>query len=120
MAKEQITEITDWIYENFKTIKEIFYFIIVVTMGAFTKIINEIKKGTKPTFSWFISEGIISFFVAITVYAVFDQFLQVNKLFSYVMCAWGGSFSNLFTEKFKDLITSFFDYLKVWLKTKLS
>lgn len=117
MAKEQII---DWVSENFKTIKEIFYFIIVVTMGAFTKIIDEIKKGAKPSFAWFVSEGIISFFVAISVYAVFDQFLQVNKLFSYVMCAWGGSFSNLFTDRMKDLITSLFDYVKIWIKTKFS
>lgn len=117
MAKEQIT---DWIFDNFKTIKEIFYFIIVVTMGAFTKIINEIKKGAKPSFSWFLSEGIISFFVAVSVYAVFDQFLHVNKLFSYITCAWGGSFSNLFTDRIKDLINSIFDYVKIWIKTKLS
>lgn len=113
-------ETTEWLMTNSKQIKEILLFIIVVTMGTITKMIAAIKKGTKFTFTWLISELIISFFVAITVYAVFDQFLEVNKLFSFTMCAWSGHFSSTFQEKGKELVASIFDYLKIWIKTKLT
>lgn len=117
MAKSELIE---WFFENLKQIKEIFYFIIVVTMGAITKMITAIRKGVKFTLTWLISELIMSFFVALTVYALFDQFLQVNKLFSFMMCAWSGSFSSTFQERARDLLSSLFDYLKIWLKTKLT
>lgn len=113
-------EITEWLLTNSKQVKEVLLFIIVVTMGTITKMIAAIRKGTKFTFSWLISELIMSFFVAITVYAVFDQFLEVNKLFSFMMCAWSGTFSSTFQEKGKDLITAIFDYIKIWIKIKLT
>jgi diacylglycerol kinase family enzyme len=117
MAKEQITE---WLLTNSKQVKEVLLFIFIVTMGAIAKMINAVRKGTKFTFSWLISELIMSFFVAITVYAVFDQFLEVNKFFSFTMCAWSGTFSTTFQEKGKELVTAIFDYLKIWIKTKLT
>lgn len=117
MAKAEIAE---WLLTNSKQLKEVFLFIIVVTMGTITKMITAIRKGTKFTISWLVSELIMSFFVAITVYAVFDQFLEVNKLFSFMMCAWSGTFSSTFQEKGKDLVISIFDSLKIWIKTKLT
>ena len=117
MAKE---EITSWLVHNSKQVKEFFLFVIVVTMGAIVKMITAIRKGSQFTIAWLFSELIMSFFVALTVYAVFDQFLQVNKLFSFMMCAWSGTFSSLFQEKGKDLFTSIFDYIKIWFKTKLT
>jgi hypothetical protein len=117
MAKEQTI---NWLIENSKQLKELFLFIFVVTMGTITKMIVAIRKGTKFTFVWLISELIMSFFVAITVYAVFDQFFAVNKLFSYTMCAWSGTFSTTFHEKVKDLIVSIFDFVKIWIKIKLT
>lgn len=117
MAKE---ELTNWIMSNGKQLKEILLFVTVVTMGAVTKMIVAIRKGTKFTISWLVSELLMSFFVAITVYAVFDQFLAVNKLFSFMMCAWSGTFSSAFHEKVKDLLSSIFDYIKVWIKIKLT
>lgn len=78
-----------------------------------------VRKGTKFTIGWFFGELIMSFFVAITVYAIFDQFLQVDKLFSYTMCAWCGTFSTAFHEKVKDFMESIFDVLKMWIKIKI-
>jgi len=117
MAK---TEIIEWLLQNSKQVKEVFLFIIVVTMGTITKMIIAVRKGTKFTISWLVSELVMSFFVALTVYAVFDQFLAVNKLFSFMMCAWSGTFSTSFHEKAKDLLAAIFDYLKIWIKTKLT
>jgi hypothetical protein len=117
MAK---TEITEWLLHNSKQLKELFLFIFVVTMGTITKMIVAIRKGSKFTFAWLLSELIMSFFVAISVYAVFDQFFAVNKLFSYTMCAWSGSFSSTVHEKVKDLLESIFDYIKIWIKTRLT
>lgn len=117
MAKEQITE---WLIANSRQIKEVLLFIIVVTMGTITKMIVAIRKGTKFTITWLVSELIMSFFVAITVYAVFDQFLAVNKLFSFMMCAWSGTFSSTFLEKGKELLSSIFDYIKIWFKIRLT
>lgn len=117
MAKEQIT---DWLIANSRQIKEILLFVIVVTMGTITKMIAAIRNGSKFTLAWLVSELIMSFFVAITVYAVFDQFLAVNKLFSFMMCAWSGTFSSTFLEKGKELLSSIFDYIKIWFKMKLT
>jgi hypothetical protein len=113
-------ELAGWFLHNSKQLKELFLFIFVVTMGTITKMIVAIRKGTKFTFAWLISELIMSFFVAVTVYAIFDQFFAVNKLFSYTMCAWSGTFSTTFHEKVKDLLVSIFDYLKIWIKIKLT
>jgi hypothetical protein len=113
-------ETTDWLVQNAKEIKEIVLFTVVVTFGSITKMITAIRNGTKFTMAWLVSELIMSFFVAITVYAIFDQFLQVNKLFSFMMCAWSGTFSNIFQDKGKELLTSIFDYIKIWIKIKLT
>lgn len=119
MAKEQIIEITEWICANVKHIKELIVFGFVVVLGVIVKIIIAMKKGTKFTVAWFFSELVMSFFVAITVYAFFDQFLQVNKLFSYMMCAWCGTFSTLFHEKLKDFMEFIFETLKNWIRIKV-
>lgn len=117
MAKRETTE---WIINNSKELKEIILFIAVVTMGTITKMISAMKKGAKFTILWLTSELVMSFFVALTVYAIFDQFLQVNKFFSFMVCAWSGTFSNIFQEKGKELLVSIFDYIKIWIKIKLT
>lgn len=89
-------------------------------MGAITKMITAIRKGSKFTLGWLVSELVMSFFVALTVYAIFDQFLAVNKLFSFMMCAWSGTFSGIFQEKGKELLSSIFDYIKIWIKVRLT
>ena len=83
------------------------------------KVYIAINRGKKPTLSWFLAEAIVSFFVAFSVYVVCDQFLNVNKMFTYVICAWGGSLSTLIHSEVEELISSFFDVLKVLLKSKL-
>lgn len=119
MAKEQIIHITEWLCANIKHIKELFIFGFVVTLGTMAKVVVAMRKGTVFTAGWFFSELVMSFFVAITVYAVFDQFLEVDPLFSYTMCAWCGTFSTAFHDKLRDFMESIFDFLKSWVKTRL-
>ncbi len=112
MKNTILTEIKHW--------QDYALFILVVLVGIFTKTYNAIQKGKKPTISWFLAEGIVSFFVAFSVYAVCDQFFHLNKIFTYVICAWGGSLSTLIHSEVEELISSFFDGLKKLIKTKLT
>lgn len=108
------------ILHTLKYFKDYFLFFFIVLAGVFTKITPAIQKGKKPTFKWFLSEAIVSFFVAFSVYAVFDQFLHFDKMFTYMVCAWCGSKSTLFQSKVEELIAVIFDGLKIFIKTKLS
>ncbi|MFE3847144.1 hypothetical protein ACFX5D_04075 [Flavobacterium sp. LB3P45] len=101
-------------------LKDYFLFCLVVFAGVFTKTYNAVKKGKKPSLSWFLAEAIVSFFVAVSVYAVCDQYLNLNKMFTYVICAWGGSLSTLIHSEVEELISSFFESLKKLIKTKLT
>ena len=65
---------------SIKEYQDYFLFLIVVLAGVFTKVYNAISKGKKPRLSWFLAEGIMSFFVAFSVYAVCDQYLNLNKI----------------------------------------
>lgn len=107
------------IINELKYYQDYFLFLIVVLAGVFTKIYIAIQKGKKPRLSWFLAEAIISFFVAFSVYALCDQYLNINKMFTYVMCAWGGSLSTLIHSEVEELISSLFDNLKTMLKLKM-
>ena len=109
----------DTLLNNFKYFQDHFLFLLLLLAGIFTKVYIAINRGKKPTLSWFLAEAIVSFFVAFSVYVVCDQFLNVNKMFTYVICAWGGSLSTLIHSEVEELISSFFDVLKVLLKSKL-
>ncbi len=104
--------------ESLEFIKDIAFFTAFVILGAMAKVIKEKEKtGKKVTARWFITEAIMSFFVAVIVYAVFDQFLSLNKFFTFAMCALGGSFSTVFHQKIEDLIGVVFDAIKNKVQT---
>jgi hypothetical protein len=103
---------------NFKYYQDHVLFLLLLLAGIFTKIYFAINRGKKPTVSWFLAEAIVSLFVAFSAYVVCDQFLNLNKAVTYVICAWGGSLSTLIHSEVEELISSFFDVLKVLLKTK--
>ncbi|MEO8239236.1 MAG: hypothetical protein ABI576_14115 [Flavobacterium sp.] len=109
----------DTFLNNLKYYQDYIIFLFLVLAGIFTKIYIAMGKGKKPTLSWFLAEAIVSFFVAVSVYVVCDQFLSVNKMFTYVICAWGGSLSTLIHSEVEELISNLFDILKVLLKSKL-
>lgn len=105
---------------DLKYYQDYFLFLLVVMAGVFTKIYLAIQKGKKPTWKWFVAEALVSFFVAFSVYAIFDQFLHFNKMFTYMVCAWGGSMSTLLHGKVEELISSIFDSLKEFFNKKLT
>ena len=118
--KSQIINHLKDLLSDLKYYSDYFLFLIVVLAGVFTKVYLAIQKGKKPSLKWFLAEALISFFVAFSVYAVFDQFLHCNKLFTYMVCAWGGSMSTLLHSKMEELISSIFDSLKQFFKEKLT
>jgi hypothetical protein len=108
------------IIDNIKYYQDYILFLLVLLAGIFTKTYNAVKKGKKPTLSWFLAEAIVSLFVAFSVYAVCDQYFNLNKMFTYGLCAWGGAKSTLIHSKVEELISSFFDNLKNLIKSKLT
>lgn len=106
--------------EIFNDYQEVISFTAVVFMGIFMKFYHAYQKGKKLTCFWFISEAIMSVFVALTVYAIFDQWLHLNQLLTYIICAWAGSFSTVFHKKAEELLSAAFDGLKEKIKRKLS
>ncbi|KLT67933.1 MULTISPECIES: hypothetical protein [unclassified Flavobacterium] len=104
------------IIDELKYYQDYFLFLIVVLAGVFMKIYIAVQKGKTPRLSWFLAEAVISFFVAFSVYTVCDQYLSINKMLTYVICAWGGSLSTLIHSKVEELISSFFDSLKLKIK----
>ncbi|WP_133063005.1 hypothetical protein [Flavobacterium aquatile] len=108
----------EWITIHSKQILDFFLFLIIVIMGAIVKIIKQVKQGVKASWKWFLAEAIVSVFVALLVYGFFDQFLHFNKLFTYMVCAWCGSFSTIFHKRMEDLLGAFFDKLKQLINEK--
>jgi len=103
--------------ETIALLKDIVLFICFVIPGAIYKMIYEnMKTGKKLTLKWALAEMFITVFVAAIVWAVFDQFLDFNKFFTFAMCSLGGSFSTIFHPKIEDLIGSFFDVVKAKFK----
>ncbi|WP_281238161.1 hypothetical protein [Flavobacterium praedii] len=108
----------DTIIQITKYFGDYLVFILLVLSGLVVKIHFALKKGKAPSFKWFLAEAVVSFFVAFSVYAVFDQFLQCNKPFTYIACAWGGSMSTMLHDKVEDLISEIFFILKILIKSK--
>ena len=104
-------------YETYKTeINEGMLFSGFVMFGVIVKTIRAIQKGSKLSFAWFFSEALISFFIALFVYAVVDQFFQLKPFFTCALCALLGSFSTILNKKLEELIESIFDNIKLALK----
>lgn len=106
-----------WLLKNIIEIKDLATFLIIVLMGVFIKFFNLKKQGVILTLKWLIAEGLMSLFVAFTVWAVFDQFFQFKKMFVYVICAWSGSLSTVFHKRIEMLINTAFDVVANYLKT---
>lgn len=104
-------------YETYKTeIDEGMLFSGFVMFGVIVKLIRAIQKGSKLSFAWFFSEALISFFIALIVYAVMDQFFMLKPFFTCALCALLGSFSTILNKKLEELIEAFFDSAKNALK----
>lgn len=118
MERDQVTKVIEWLSDTITEAKELLVFVLIVVLGTAAKIVVAMRKGTKFTTAWLISELIMSFFVAITVYSVLHQFLELNELFCFTICAWCGTFSTAFHERLRDFMEFIFDTLKTWIKIR--
>ena len=110
----------DFYFQAIRYLQDYLLFFVLVLLGVVVKFHFALKKGKRPSFKWFLAEAIVSFFVAFSVYAVFDQFLHCNKIFTYVACAWGGSMSTMLHDKVEELIAEMFAVIKIYIKTKFN
>lgn len=115
MTKQQLWE---WFSNHSKGLLDFIFFLTLVIMGAVVKVIRQVKQGAKASCKWFLAEAIISVFVALLVYGFFDEFLHLSKLFTYMICAWCGSFSTIFHKRMEDLLGVVFDKLKALINEK--
>jgi energy-converting hydrogenase Eha subunit A len=104
-------------YEHYKNeINEGVLFSAFVMFGVIVKTIRAIQKGSRLSLAWFFSEALVSFFIALIVYAVVDQFFMLKPFFTCAVCALLGSFSTLLNKKLEELIETIFDQIKSSLK----
>lgn len=103
----------------FKGNSEFIAFMLVVMAGVGVKIWKAMQENTKLSFKWFIAEGFMSALVAFTAYMFFDEFLNLNKILVYIICAWLGSASTVFHKKVEELVGKFFEAAGSWLTKKV-
>ena len=96
------------------------YFLLglIIIAGIFTKIYMATQKGKKATLSYILAEGIVSVFVALSVYVLTTEYFHLSKFFTYMLCAWGGSLSTLIHSEVEKLISWCFEVLKNAIKSK--
>jgi len=58
MTKQQIWE---WLTNHSKQLMDFLLFLLLVSMGAFVKIIKQVRQGAKASWKWFLAEAIVSF-----------------------------------------------------------
>jgi hypothetical protein len=94
-------------------LKEIIGFMIFVLAGSIFKMIKQKEKGVKVTVIRCVVEVFMSFFIAVVVYAMLNQFFKLELLFTLAACSLAGSVSStLFHSKIEELLSTLFDLLK--------
>lgn len=89
-------------------------FLGAVILGALHKVLRlNQEKGVRITMRKMLVETFMSFFIALVVYAVFDQFLHFNRFFTLMMCSLASSNSAFLYNKTEDLFSHIFDACKV-------
>ena len=111
-------EIYNWAIANLKLLKETAFFIIIFAFATMIKIIKMTKLGSKVTVSFVFTEIVMSVLVGLSVYALFDQFLNCHELLTYVICAWCSSFSTIFHTRVEKLLNLAFDFVEKIFVTK--
>lgn len=65
------------------------------------------EAGISINWKTFLYESVMSFIVALTVWAIMDQLFKVDTFVTYMTCAWAG----IMSQKFEDKIELVFDKL---------
>lgn len=112
------TEIINWVLANKKSIQETMLFGMILSSGTIVKIVKFKNAGNDITFSFVLTEILMSILVGALVYAIFDQFLEANQLLTCVVCAWCSSFSTIFHARMEKLLIKCFDWIEQIFNTK--
>ena len=92
-----------------KEIIEAGLFVLSTLFGSMIKMFKLNEKGIKITFRKAIVEAFSSLFIAMIVYAVFNQFLSFNLFFTCAMCSLAGSMSSTIHSHLEDFLGYLFD-----------
>ena len=108
-----------WINSHEHQIQDFSALLMTVLFGTFIKIYKEPNDPNKWRISRFISEGVVSFLLASTLYLVNYYYIHLPVLLIMVLCVWSGSMSGNLYRNSEHLIDSVFDSLKVWFANRL-
>lgn len=119
MKEPFLTELINAIISLPDYIKDAFYFAGFIFMGTFYKIKKQQARGvkTKVTIGWFLSEFLMSSFIALIGLGVLDYMLELPRFLTFAICAFLGSISTTFHDKTEELVVSVFEALKVKIAT---
>ena len=95
-------------------------FAAAVLFGTVYKVLKQNETGVKITVKKYLTEAISSFFVALIVFAVFDQYFHFNQLFILMMCSLAGSMSSKFHKHIEDFLDFIFDTTKNAITRKVN
>jgi hypothetical protein len=98
--------------------QDIALLLITVLVGTFIKIYKEPDNPNKWRFSRFISEFLISFLIAVTLYQINEIWLGLPKLFIMTLCVWGGSLSTRIYNEVDEFLSSLFESLKNFISNR--
>jgi hypothetical protein len=101
-----------WCAEYKNQAHDIALLLLTVLFGTFIKIYKEPDNPNKWRFSRFISEFLISFLIAVTLYQINEIWLGLPKLFIMTLCVWGGSLSTRIYNEVDEFLSSLFESLK--------
>lgn len=97
-----------------ESLKDTAIFLGIVFLGVFYKVRKEnLKgKGKKATVAWFVTEALMSLFIALVGLWTLDYLLNVPKLFAYGIVALLGSMSSTVHENLENLLIYAFNSVK--------
>jgi hypothetical protein len=114
-----IISITGWCEAHKNQFHDLSLLLLTVLFGTFIKIYKEPNSPNKWRFTRFISEFLISFLIAVTLYQINEIWLELPKLFIMTLCVWGGSLSTRIYHEVDAFLSSLFESLKNFIRHRL-
>lgn len=120
--KETLIEILEDLAKVPSFIIDGLYFAGFVILGTYFKIKKEQRNGnkTRVTVTWFLTELLMSAFIALLVLGILDYFLGLPRFLTFAICAFLGSISTTFHDKTEELVISVFDAVKAKVSTLIN
>lgn len=115
---KSLVNLTAWFEDHINQLLDVLLLLLTVLFGTFIKIYKEPSNPNKWRFSRFVSEFLISFLIAVTLYQVNEMWLHFPKLFVMTLCVWGGSLSSKIYKEVDDVLSAVFESLKKFISSK--